>query len=187
MWGLLRAVPVPMIAAMQGNAVGFGFELALQCDVRLASDDAVLALPEARIGMIPAGGASETLPRLAGTSAGLYAVLSGERFSARDALARIRRRGRPRAELRARADSHAATLAARPTAAVRAAKAAIWAALDLPLAVGLGERPISPPLAPASLRAERLSPPDELRKERDARRAERARRTEHDRRWCSWR
>jgi enoyl-CoA hydratase/carnithine racemase len=137
-WGLLRAVAVPMIAAMQGNAVGFGFELALQCDVRLASDDAVLALPEARIGMIPAGGATETLPRWAGTSGALYAVLSGDRFSAHDALTRgFVDEVVPRAELRARADSHAATLAARPTAAVRAAKAAIWAALDLPLAVGL--------------------------------------------------
>ena len=52
-WGLLRAVPVPMIASMQGNAVGFGFELALQCDVRLAADDCVVALPEARVGMLP--------------------------------------------------------------------------------------------------------------------------------------
>ncbi len=137
-WGLLRAVPVPMIAAMHGNAVGFGFELALQCDVRLASDDAVLALPEARIGMIPAGGASGTLPRLAGISAALHAVLTGERFSAPDALARgFVDEVVPRAELRARAKTRAATLAARPGAAVRAAKAAIWAALDLPLAVGL--------------------------------------------------
>ena len=60
-WGLLRAVEVPMIASMHGNAVGFGFELALQCDYRIAADDCVVALPEARIGMIPAGGATQTL------------------------------------------------------------------------------------------------------------------------------
>ena len=41
---------------------GFGFELALQCDVRLVADDCVVALPEARVGMLPAGGASQTLP-----------------------------------------------------------------------------------------------------------------------------
>src|SRR5262249_25775879 len=70
-WGLLRAVAVPMVASMQGFAVGFGFELALQCDYRLAADDCVVALPEARIGMIPAGGASQTLPRVAGVGAGL--------------------------------------------------------------------------------------------------------------------
>ena len=44
-WGLLRAVPVPMVASMQGNAVGFGFELALQCDVRVAADDCVRRPP----------------------------------------------------------------------------------------------------------------------------------------------
>ena len=87
-WGLLRAVPVPMVASMQGNAVGFGFELALQCDVRLAADDCVVALPEARVGMLPAGGASQTLPRVVGTSAALMAVITGERVPAADALAR---------------------------------------------------------------------------------------------------
>ncbi len=54
-WGLLRSVPVPMLASMHGNAVGFGFELALQCDLRIAADDCVVALPEARVGMLPGG------------------------------------------------------------------------------------------------------------------------------------
>jgi enoyl-CoA hydratase/carnithine racemase len=137
-WGLLRAVPVPMVASMQGNAVGFGFELALQCDVRIAADDCVVALPEARVGMLPAGGASQTLPRVVGTSAGLAAVLTGERVVAADALARgFVDEVVPRAALRAHTDERADGLAARPSAAVRAAKAAVWAAVDLPLAVGL--------------------------------------------------
>jgi enoyl-CoA hydratase/carnithine racemase len=137
-WGLLRSVRVPMIAVMQGNAVGFGFELALQCDFRLAVDDCVVALPEARVGMLPAGGASQTLPRLVGTGSALATILTGERVGAADAL----RRGFvdevvPRAQLRVRADELAGTLAARPPAALRAAKAAVWSAVDLPLVLGL--------------------------------------------------
>lgn len=137
-WGLLRAVPVPMLASMQGNAVGFGFELALQCDLRIAADDCVVALPEARVGMLPAGGASQTLPRVVGTGAALAAVIIGERVSASDALARgFVDEVVPRADLRAHTDARADAIAARPTAAVRAAKAAVWSALDLPLEVGV--------------------------------------------------
>jgi enoyl-CoA hydratase/carnithine racemase len=137
-WGLLRAVAPPMIASMHGNAVGFGFELALQCDVRIAADDCVVALPEARVGMLPAGGASQTLPRVAGTSAALAAVITGERIPAGQALARgFVDQVVARSELRARTDELADRLARRPPAAVRAAKAAVWAALDLPLEVGL--------------------------------------------------
>jgi len=137
-WGLLRSVPVPMIASMQGNAVGFGFELALQCDLRIAADDCVVALPEARVGMLPAGGASQTLPRLVGTSAALAAIVTGERVPVADALARgFVDEVVPRARLRSHTEGRAAAIAARPTAAVRAAKAAVWAALDLSLDVGL--------------------------------------------------
>ncbi len=137
-WGLLRAVPVPMLASMQGNAVGFGFELALQCDLRIAADDCVVALPEARVGMLPAGGASQTLPRVVGTSAALAAVITGERIPVADALARgFVDEVVPRAELHARTVARADAVVTRPTAAVRAAKAAVWAALDLPLEVGL--------------------------------------------------
>lgn len=137
-WGLLRTVEVPMVASMHGYAVGFGFELALQCDYRLAADDCVVALPEARIGMIPAGGASQTLSRVVGTSAALATILLGERIPARDAW----RRGFldevvPRRELRSRTTSLVRQLAARPPPAVRAAKSLVWSSLDLPLAEGL--------------------------------------------------
>jgi enoyl-CoA hydratase/carnithine racemase len=137
-WGLLRAVPVPMIASMQGNAVGFGFELALQCDVRIVADDCTVALPEARVGMLPAGGATQTLPRVVGTSAALAAVITGERVRADAALARgFVDEVVPRAALRTRTAEVADHLAALPTEAVRAAKAAVWSAVDLPLPLGL--------------------------------------------------
>ncbi|MFI5047133.1 MAG: enoyl-CoA hydratase/isomerase family protein [Acidimicrobiia bacterium] len=137
-WGLLRSVPVPMIASMHGNAVGFGFELALQCDYRIAADDCTVALPESRIGMIPAGGATQTLGRVVGTSAALHVILTAERVPAAEAL----RRGLVdevvvRADLAARTDALAASVAARPSAAVRAAKSLVWGALDTPLAEGL--------------------------------------------------
>ena len=137
-WGLLRGVPVPMIASMQGNAVGFGFELALQCDLRIVADDCVVALPEARVGMLPAGGASQTLPRVVGTGAALAAVITGERVPALEARARgFVDEVVPRAELRTHSDTRADAIATRPPNAVRAAQAAVWAALDLPLDVGL--------------------------------------------------
>jgi enoyl-CoA hydratase/carnithine racemase len=137
-WGLLQAVPAPMIVAMQGNSVGFGFELALHCDVRIAADDCTVALPEARVGMIPVGGATQTLPRIVGSGAALHAILTGARFPAADALGRgFVDEVVPLAALHDRALAAAASLAARPANAVRAAKALAWAALDLPLTVGL--------------------------------------------------
>jgi enoyl-CoA hydratase/carnithine racemase len=137
-WGLLQAIPAPTIAAMQGNSVGFGFELALHCDVRIAADDCTVALPETRVGMIPVGGATQTLSRIAGTGAALHAILTHRRFPASDALARgLVDEVVPRGELRDHALGIAERLAARPPAAVRAAKALAWAALDLPLPVGL--------------------------------------------------
>jgi enoyl-CoA hydratase len=88
--------------------------------------------------MIPAGGASQTLPRVVGTSAALRAVITGERVPARDALHRgFVDEVVPRAELRTRTAEVSTVLADRPAAAVQAAKAAVWAALDLPLDVGI--------------------------------------------------
>jgi len=137
-WGLLRAVPAPMVVAMQGNAVGFGFELALHCDVRIAADDCVVALPEARVGMIPVGGATQTLPRIVGNSAALHAVLTGTRYRAADALARgFVDEVAPRDGLRERARAVTDALAALPADALQAVKALAWSALDAPLPAGL--------------------------------------------------
>jgi enoyl-CoA hydratase/carnithine racemase len=136
-WGLLRAVPVPMVASMHGNAVGFGFELALQCDYRIVADDCIVALPEARIGMIPAGGATQTLGRIAGTAAALHTILTSERIAAPDALDRgFVDKVVARAELPGRTDALADAIASLPPGPVRAAKALIWGALDTPLAEG---------------------------------------------------
>jgi enoyl-CoA hydratase/carnithine racemase len=137
-WGLLRAVTVPMVASMQGFAVGFGFELALQCDYRLAADDCVVALPESRIGMIPAGGASQTLSRVVGTGAALTTILLSDRIPAADALEHgFLDEVVARSALDARARELADAIAARPSDAVRAAKSLVWSSLDLPLATGL--------------------------------------------------
>ena len=154
---------VPMVASMQGNAVGFGFELALQCDLRIAADDCVVALPEARVGMIPAGGASQTLHACRGHRAPALADGPDRRADpgAADALRpRFRRRGGAPRRRCARARTRSPTqLAARPTAAVRAAKASVWAALDLPLDVGLRrEADLAAPCSPAgAARAPRRS------------------------------
>ena len=137
-WGLLRAVEVPMIASMHGYAVGFGFELALHCDVRIASDDCVLALPEAAIGMIPAGSEPDVAAARGHRARRCTRSSTAERIPAGRALEQgfvddvVARH-----ELRAFTSALADRVAARPAAAVRAAKAAVWSALDLPLAVGL--------------------------------------------------
>ena len=105
---------------------------------RLAADDCVLSLPEARIGMIPAGGASQTLSRVVGTGAALATVLLSDRIAATDAFDRgFVDEVVPRADLAARSGELARAIASRPPAAMRAAKAAVWASLDLSLEEGL--------------------------------------------------
>ncbi len=61
-WGLLNGLKQPLIAAVHGYVFGSGMELALFCDIRIASDDAVFGLPEVSLGMIPAAGGTQMLP-----------------------------------------------------------------------------------------------------------------------------
>ena len=139
-WGLLRAVAVPMVASMHGYAVGFGFELALQCDLRLAADDCVVALPEARVGHDPRGRRVADACRASWARARRCAtVLTGDGSRADDALARgFVDEVVPRAEL-ARAHRRARRRRSRRARRRRCARRrrAVWAALDLPLAAGL--------------------------------------------------
>ncbi len=81
-WRLLRNMPVPVIASLRGYALGSGFEMSLLCDLRIASVDAVLGLPEINVGMLPAAGGTQSLPRRCGVPDALDLVLSGRRIDA---------------------------------------------------------------------------------------------------------
>jgi enoyl-CoA hydratase/carnithine racemase len=82
----IEAMPIPTIAAINGLALGGGCELALGCDIRLASDAAVIGLTEARIGAIPGSGGTQRLPRVVGLSRALDLMFTAEPVSARRAL-----------------------------------------------------------------------------------------------------
>jgi enoyl-CoA hydratase len=81
----LERSPKPVIAAINGYAFGGGCELALACHVRIASDNAVLGLPEVGLGIIPGYGGTQRLPRLVGTGRALEIMLSGRRVKAEEA------------------------------------------------------------------------------------------------------
>jgi enoyl-CoA hydratase/carnithine racemase len=76
----------PTLAAVNGYAFGGGCELALGCDLRIASEKAVFGLPEVTLGALPGGGGTQTLPRLIGLGDALLLMLTGESIDAKEAL-----------------------------------------------------------------------------------------------------
>lgn len=76
----------PTVAAVNGYALGGGFELALSCTIRLASQNAIFALPEVKLGMIPGYGGTQRLPRLIGKGRALELLVTGRRVKAEEAL-----------------------------------------------------------------------------------------------------
>jgi enoyl-CoA hydratase/carnithine racemase len=78
--------PIPVLAVVQGTAAGFGFDLALACDMRLASSGATFTSAFARIGLVPDGGSTFTLPRLVGVGRAMRVLMTGETLDAREAL-----------------------------------------------------------------------------------------------------
>jgi enoyl-CoA hydratase/carnithine racemase len=128
----------PTIAAINGYALGGGLELALQCDIRIASDKAIFALPEVTIGFLPGGGACQRLPRAIGLQKAKELILTGRRFGAREAeslglLARVVDHDR----LLPEAIELARTIAANPRMSVIQAKIALNASQETGLAAGL--------------------------------------------------
>jgi enoyl-CoA hydratase/carnithine racemase len=87
-WGLLLNIPQPLIAVLHGYVLGSGIEMALCCDLRIASDDAQFGLPEVELGIIPAAGGTQTLPRAVGRACALEMLLTGRRINAQEALQR---------------------------------------------------------------------------------------------------
>ena len=138
LWGLFTEIRKPVVAAMHGHVLGAGVEMACLCDIRIASDDALFGVPEVALGMVPAAGGTQTLPRVVGQAAALDMLLAGRRMDASEALlAGLVHRVVPARELDRAADSLARELASRPPDAVAAAKTAVLEGMDLPLEEGL--------------------------------------------------
>ena len=78
--------PIPVLAIVQGTAAGFGFDLALACDMRLASSTATFTSAFARMGLVPDGGSTFTLPRLLGVGRSMRMLMTGEMLNASEAL-----------------------------------------------------------------------------------------------------
>jgi enoyl-CoA hydratase/carnithine racemase len=137
-WGRFINIQKPFIAAMHGYVLGSGIEMSLCCDIRLCSDDARFGLPEVTLGIIPAAGGSQTLPRMIGSSAALDILLSGRWLKADEALhLKLVNRVTPRAELLPQAEALARRLAGFRPAALSCAKQAVVQGLNMGLEEGL--------------------------------------------------
>ena len=85
-WGLLRALPKPVIAAVHGYVVGGGFEMALLCDLCIAAADARFAYPETGLAMIPGVAGTQTTPRAIGVGRAMDLILTGRWLTRAEAL-----------------------------------------------------------------------------------------------------
>ena len=137
-WGLFLSIPQPLIAAVHGYVLGSGIEIALCCDIRIASEDARFGLPEVGLGIIPAAGGTQTLPRAVGRGKALEMLLADRWIDAQEAY-RIQLVNRvvPREKLLENAQEMAEKIASHNPVAIRSAKQAVVRGLDLSLAEGL--------------------------------------------------
>jgi methylglutaconyl-CoA hydratase len=137
--GPLDRCPKPVVAAINGVALGGGLELALVCDLRVAAPSAVLGLPETSLGIIPGAGGTQRLPRVVGEARAKEMILLGRRLSAEEALAwgLVNRVSPAGASLIDDAVAWLAPIAEGAPVAQAAALEAIDRALDVSLALGL--------------------------------------------------
>ncbi len=137
-FGRLARLPKPAVAALHGHVIGSGMELALLCDIRIASDDATFQMPETSLGLIPAAGGTQTLPWVAGRGRALDLMLTGRKLDARGALeAGLVHRLTTRHQLLNKASGIASQLAGLEPAAAAGVKRAIAASRDGDLEQGL--------------------------------------------------
>ena len=135
---LIERSPVPVIAAINGLAVGGGCELALACHIRLATANASFSLPETRLGIMPGYGGTQRMPREVGMSRALEIMLGGRQISSADAerLGLINRVVEATSLLQ-EAQSLAQDIAGLAPLAIRACLESVRVGLELPLDEGL--------------------------------------------------
>jgi enoyl-CoA hydratase len=134
----MDAARTPFIAAIHGFCLGGGLELAMCCDIRVASDDAQLGQPEIKLGLIPGGGGTQRLPRLVGIGRAQYLNMTGDFIDAATASDwGLVEKVVPREELRATALGIAQTIAARSPVSIAVLRELARTTRDLPLEEGL--------------------------------------------------
>jgi enoyl-CoA hydratase/carnithine racemase len=137
-WRRLAACRTPLVAAVSGWALGGGCELALLCDMIVASETAVFGQPEITLGIIPGGGGTQRLARVVGKQRAMELVLTGRRFDAAEAARLgIVNEVHAKGEWLDRALELARRVAERPPIAVQLAKRAILAAEETTMSAGL--------------------------------------------------
>lgn len=124
----------PIICAINGHAIGGGLEIALACDIRIASREASFGLSEVRIGSIPSGGGTQRLPRAIGLSSAMLLLLTGDRIDADEALriGLVSRITSPE-DLLPTAQAMARRIASNAPLAVRAVKRLVREGMEMPL------------------------------------------------------
>ena len=137
-WSALGELPKPTMAAVHGYCFGSGVEIAALCDLRIASQDAVFALPETSLGLIPAAGGTQSLPRIVGLPRAMELALTGRRMSSSEAV----RAGFvdwlvPREQLHIVGEARLCDVASAPAEALALAKRAVNEGAEMTLADGL--------------------------------------------------
>ena len=138
LWRTIAACPKPVIAAVNGFALGGGCELAMTCDIIIAGASAKFGQPEVKIGIIPGGGGTQRLTRAAGKYKALRYILTGDLFGAKEAFDMgLVSEIAPDAEVEKRAIEMAQQIAALPPLAIQMAKEAVLRGMDAALDTGL--------------------------------------------------
>jgi enoyl-CoA hydratase len=137
-WDRIKRLSVPLIAAVSGYALGGGCELAMLCDIIVASDTARFGQPEINLGIMPGAGATQRLTHAVGKYRAMELVLTGSHITAQEAHdAGLVNRVVSAEQLLPEAERLAALIASKPPLAVRLAKEAVLQAAEMPLEAGL--------------------------------------------------
>jgi len=145
---LIESIEKPVIGAINGFALGGGCELAMACDIRIASEKAKFGQPEVNLGIIPGFGGTQRLPRLVGKGMGKYLIMTAEMIDAQEAYRiGLVEKVVPAEELMGAAEKVAKAIMSKAPIAIRAAKIAVNNGISLDIKTGVafeGEALVAP-------------------------------------------